>query len=325
LPVRYFHLVFTLPHELSRLALANRRVVYDLLFAAAQTVQEVAADPKHLGAQVGLMLVLHTWGQNLEHHPHVHGIAPAGGLSLDGSRWVACRERFFLPVKVLSRLFRGKFLAGLHRAHQRGELKLDDKLAPLAEAGAFARSLSPLYRKEWVVYVEPPVGGTSNDPEPVLKYLARYVYGVAIANQRLLALEKGQVTFAYKDYRRGRQRRTMTLDAFEFIRRFLQHVVPPRFVRIRCYGLLAPTRRRADLARCRALLAAPPAPATPPAVTLSTLPAAPNQPPRCRVCGIGELLIIDEQPRPTLWQLLARPLAPALRREPDPPTASDTS
>jgi hypothetical protein len=314
LPVPYFHLVFTLPHELSRLALANRRAVYGLLFQAAwQTLDEVSRNPRHLGAQVGAVMVLHTWGQNLEHHPHVHCVVPGGGLTSDSGRWIASSPRFFLPVQVLSRLFRGKFLAGLKRLHQAGQLKLDDKLAELVEGPAFQRWLEPLYVKEWVVFCQPPVR-PDQGPEAVLKYLARYVTGAAISDGRLLSHEAGRVVFRTKNYRQGRKRGTLSLPGVEFVRRFALHVLPRGLMRVRYYGLLANRRRDTLLPRCRELLAAggntwcaaklpsePPA-GEPPGTGQSD---AERQPRRCPSCGQGQLVLIDSQPRPSWRELLA--------------------
>jgi hypothetical protein len=258
LPVEYHHVVFTLPAELAGLVLANQRVVYGLLFRAVQdTLLEVAADPHWLGAQPGVLLVLHTWGQNLHYHPHVHGVVTGGGLSCDGAGrvaeepgWRACRPGFLLPVRVLSRVFRGKFLAGLRLAHESGELVWREKLTSLADASAFQRWLTPLYQKDWVVYAKPPFGG----PEQVLKYLARYTHRVAISNQRLLSLENGQVTFRYKDYAEANRAKTLTLTADEFLRRLVLHVLPRGFVKIRHYGLLANRRRALRLEQARRLL-----------------------------------------------------------------------
>ena len=253
----YFHVVFTLPHELAPLAWANKRVVYGLLFqAASQTLLEVAADKKHLGARIGLLAVLHTWGQTLEHHPHLHCVVPGGGLSPDGSRWIACREGFFLPVKVLSRVFRGKFLALLKQAHARDPLHFPPELRELADAQRLRQWLAPLSAKEWVVYAKAPFGG----PEQVLKYLARYTHRVAISNNRLVSLENGQVTFRYQDYAHGNQRRTLTVSAVEFLRRFLLHRLPKGFVRIRHFGLLSNRHRKKWLEHCRQLLGAAAAP-----------------------------------------------------------------
>lgn len=306
LPVEYFHLVFTLPHELSALVRANRRTLLDLLFrAAAETLLELAADGKRLGASVGFLSVLHTWGQNLEFHPHVHCVVTGGGPSRDGSRWIACRPGYLLPVQVLSRLFRGKFLAGLKRLYQTGQLRLD---ATLADERAWQAWLAPLYQKEWVVHAKPPFGG----PQQVLKYLARYTHRVAISNDRLVSLEDGRVTFRWKNYARGQQWQTMTLEAGEFLRRFIQHITPPGFVRIRYYGTWANADRKARLERCRQLLAVAGRPA-PDARELQPAPTdhpdRPGEPPRCQRCGLGCLWPVVEWPRPTLVQLLARPFS----------------
>ena len=253
LPVEYYHLVFTLPAPLSDIALYNKAVIYHLLFqSAAETLRTIAADPKHLGARIGATLVLHTWGSAMTHHPHVHGIVPGGGLSLDGQRWVACRPGFFLPVRVLSRVFRRLFLEKLDVAHRAGKLQFFGEHQGLAEANIFADWLQPLRQCEWVVYAKRPFAG----PEAVLAYLARYTHRVAIANSRLIALDERGVTFRWKDYRRkGRVRyKRMTLTVEEFIRRFLLHVLPAGLHRIRHYGLFANTTRRDNLARTRELL-----------------------------------------------------------------------
>lgn len=249
LPVPYFHVVFTLPEDLNALALINPRLIYTLLFdSASQTLLEIAADPKHLGARIGVLAVLHTWGQTLQLHPHLHCIVPGGGLSPDRQRWIGSRPRFFLPVSVLSRLFRGKFLAGLKAAHKTDELKLPESLE---KPGAFKALLDELYAKSWVVYSKPPFGS----PENVLGYLSRYTHRVAISNSRLVRLADGQVAFTYKDYSDGDKVKEMTLPVEEFLRRFLLHVLPERFVRIRYYGLLSTRTREEDLALCRQLLA----------------------------------------------------------------------
>jgi putative transposase/transposase-like zinc-binding protein len=260
MPVPYFHVVFTLPEELNVLALGNPEVIYDLLFrCASQTLLEVAADAKHLGARLGILAILHTWSQTLVLHPHLHCIVPGGGLSLDGERWVPASERFLLPVRVLAPVFRGKFLAGLKQLYQQGRLSLTGGAEELRDPWVFANLLDRLYRKFWWIYSKPPFGG----PEPVLKYLARYTHRVALANHRLVRLAADQVTFTYKDYSQGGRRREMTLPAEEFIRRFLLHILPHRFVRIRYYGLFAPRHRDRHLERCRALLgAASPSPAS---------------------------------------------------------------
>ena len=257
LDVSYFHVVFTLPHQLSTLALRNPKVVYQLLFqASAKTLLKVAADPKHLGAHIGFLSVLHTWGQNLLAHPHVHCVVPAGGLSSDGSRWVQARTTFFLPVKVLSRVFRGKFVAGLKRAFRAGQLVFPGCLEALASKEDFAAFLRTLFRQDWVVYAKPPFGG----PQHVLHYLARYTHRVAISNHRLLSLQDGQVIFRWKDYARGSKLRNMKVQAHEFLRRFLLHVLPKGFVRIRFFGFLANRRRGALLLQCQRFLAPRPDP-----------------------------------------------------------------
>lgn len=286
LPVGYAHVVFTLPHTLSWLALQNKRVVYDLLFrASAATLLEVARTPRHLGASIGFLSVLHTWGQTLLHHPHVHCVVPAGGLSPDETQWIHTRPTFFLPVKVMSRVFRGKFVAGLTDAYHAGALSFPGDLQRLAEASAFRAFLRTLYHQDWVVYAKPPFGG----PVHVLHYLARYTHRVAISNHRIVTVADGQVTFRWKDYRHGSQVRLMALSADEFLRRFCLHVLPKGFVRIRFYGFLAPRRRTEDLPRCRRVLdacprqalAAPSCDATPPA-----------SPPPCPQCG-GVMVIIE--------------------------------
>ena len=253
LPVEYYHLVFTLPAPISDLGFSNKSVIYTILFkAAAATVQTIAADPKHLGARIGLTLVLHTWGSAMTHHPHVHGIAPGGGLSIDGEQWIHCRSGFFLPVRVLSRLFRRLFLERLNQAYQAGELKFFGEHQPLTDAGAFLDWTKPLRKIEWVVYAKRPFAG----PQAVLAYLSRYTHRVAIANSRLLQFNEKGVTFKWKDYR-SKQRfrhKSMTLKTDEFIRRFLIHVLPGGFHRIRHYGLLANAGRRDNLKRARELL-----------------------------------------------------------------------
>jgi Putative transposase/Transposase zinc-binding domain len=244
LPVEYHHVVFTLPSQVNPIGLLNPTTVYNaLMSAAAQTIREVAANPKHLGAEVGLLLVLHTWGQSLSYHPHVHGIATGGGLTPDGG-WYSCRPGFFLPVRVLSRAFREKFLARMREAFAEG------KLAGFDNARAFEAWILLLQSKEWVVYSKPPFGG----PAQVLKYLSRYTHRVAIGNSRLVGLDAGRVTFTYKDYADASKTKHMTLDGVEFLRRWVQHVLPCGFVKIRHYGLLANAHRAAKLAACRRLL-----------------------------------------------------------------------
>jgi len=281
LPVPYFHLVFTLPQQLAPLALQNPKVVYHLLLrATAETLLQIAADPRHLGAQLGFLTVLHTWGQNLHPHPHVHCVVPGGGLSAQGSRWISCRKNFFLPVRVLSRLFRGKFLALLQAAYRKGQLRLHGALAGWAEPSQFARLSQQLKKSDWVVYSKPPFGG----PEQVLTYLSRYTHRVAISNSRLLSLRDGQVSFQWRDYRDG-QTKVMTLSAVEFLRRFLQHILPAGFVKIRHFGFLANRCRRNKLAQCRELL--------------SCIQDTPSVRPPCKakrvcpVCGVGILRIVE--------------------------------
>ena len=253
LPVDYYHVVFTLPAPIAKIAYYNKAVIYGLLFeVAAEVLRTIAADPKHLGAQIGATLVLHTWGSALTHHPHVHGIVPGGGLSPDGERWVACKPGFFLPVRVLSRLFRRRFLEELAKAHRAGQLQFFGEFTQLADATAFADWLAPMRKCEWVVYAKRPFAG----PAAVLAYLSRYTHRVAISNRRLVALDGRGVTFRWKDYRaKGRTRsKTMTLGADEFMRRFLLHVLPRGFHRIRHYGLIANAERRDNLEKARELL-----------------------------------------------------------------------
>ncbi len=251
LDVPYFHVVFTLPEGVGPLALQNKREVYGALFrAASETLSTIARDPKHLGAEIGFLMVLHTWGQNLHHHPHVHCVVPGGGLSPDGSRWIPCRDGFFLPVRVLSRLFRGKFLALLDDLRCKGKLTLCGRLALLQKPSAWDALLASLRETEWVVYSKPPFGGAKQ----VLKYLARYTHRVAISNQRIISIDDGKVRFRWKDYAHGCKQRVMELGAGEFIRRFLLHVIPRGFVRIRHYGFLANRLRSKKLALARKLL-----------------------------------------------------------------------
>ena len=240
LDTQYFHVVFTVPEEIAAIAYQNKEIVYGILFrTAAETLRTIAADPRHLGAEIGFFAVLHTWGQNLLHHPHLHCVVTGGGLSPDGSRWIACRAGFFLPVKVLSRLFRRLFVEALEKAFDAGELRFFAALDPLRERDAFRRHLAPVRRAEWVVYAKPPFAG----PDQVLDYVGRYTHRVALSNDRLLDIEDGKVRFRWKDYRQGSRQKTMTLDADEFIRRFLLHVLPDRFQRIRYYGLLGNRHR----------------------------------------------------------------------------------
>jgi putative transposase/transposase-like zinc-binding protein len=287
LPVPYFHVVFTLPQHIARLALQNAKQIYTILFrAASETMLTTAADPRHLGASIGFLAVLHTWGQNLHLHPHLHCVVPGGGISPDGSRWIACRKSFFLPVRVLSRLFRKKFLKSLRSAFCKGALRLFGELASLKQPTAFRALCHQAARIEWVVYAKPPFGG----PERVLKYLARYTHRVAISNHRLQSLEDGRVSFAAKDYADHGRTKTLTLDTVEFIRRFLLHVLPSGFVRIRQFGFLTNRIRKQKLALCRVLLGA-----RQPALLDS--PAGPDahiqEPPRCPICKLGRLILTE--------------------------------
>jgi hypothetical protein len=290
LPVGYFHLVFTLPAPIADIAYQNKRVIYDLLFkAAAETTLTIAADPKHLGARIGITAVLHSWGSAMTHHPHIHMIVPGGGLSADGSRWIACRPRFFLPVRVLSRLFRRLFLEMLIAAHADDRLQFFSDRAGLADRAAFAAFLKPLRRAEWITYAKEPFAG----PKAVLAYLSRYTHRVAISNRRLISADTNGVTFKFKDYRiEGPDRyKTMTLATHEFIRRFLMHVLPKGFHRIRHYGLFANGNRAAKVARARDLLAVA-APRQPDAKT----EGSPDEPRilahPCPCCG-GRMIIIE--------------------------------
>jgi hypothetical protein len=291
LPVPYYHGVFTLPAAIADIAYQNKAVIYDLLFkASAETLIAIAADPKHLGARVGVLSVLHTWGSALTHHPHVHMIVPGGGISLDGTKWVASRPGFFLPVRVLSRLFRRLLLEKLVAAHDAGRLQFFGDHAPLANAQAFAAYLQPLRKVEWVVYSKRPFGG----PKEVLRYLARYTHRVAISNRRLIACDNNGVTFKWKDYRlEGPERyKAMTLATHEFIRRFLIHVLPSGFHRIRHYGLFASGKRADNIARARQLLAVPilPIEAIKAASADANEPQTPKHP--CPCCG-GRMIIIE--------------------------------
>ncbi len=257
LPVEYFHVVFTVPQEIAAIAYQNKTVVYDILFrATAETLRTIAADPKHLGAEIGFIAVLHTWGQTLMHHPHLHCVVPGGGVSPDGQRWVACRPGFFLPVRVLSALFRRLFLTQLRQAFDGKELHFFNALAPLQDPAAFAKYLAPVADADWVVYAKKPFGG----PQQVLEYLGRYTHRVAISNNRLVEFADGQVAFQWKDYRQESKLKVMRLDVQEFTRRFLLHVLPSGLQRIRHYGLLANCHREVKLEQCRRLLQAPPPP-----------------------------------------------------------------
>ena len=293
----YFHVVFTLPAEIAAVALQNRLELYSLLFrTAARTLREIAADPRHLGAEIGFLAVLHTWGSSLSYHPHLHCVVPGGGLAPSGERWVACRPGFFLPVRVLSRRFRTLFLDELGESFRKGRLRLGGELADLSDQDAFARYLRPLRRREWVVYAKAPFDG----PARVLDYLGRYTHRVAISNERLVSLDGGRVRFRWKDYREPQRLKTMTLPAEEFIRRFLLHLVPPGFHRIRHFGFLANCHRRRKLQLCRRLLCMPrPQPQPQPpgdyrdrheALTGESLR-------RCPACGRGEMVAVERVPR----------------------------
>jgi hypothetical protein len=298
LDVPYVHVVFTLPHLLSPLSLQNPRLLYNVLFrTVVQTLQDIAGDPKHLGAEIGGLAVLHTWGQPLHHHPHLHCVLPAGGLAPDRTRWLPCRPHFFLPVKVLSRRFRRLFLDALEHAARRGALTLSGRCQDLAAPQPWQHFLGTLRRTEWVVYAKEPL----RTPQHVLQYLARSTHRVAISNQRLVALEQGKVTFRWKDYKQGNAIRLLTLDAVEFIRRFLLHVLPRGFQRIRHFGFLANRVRQATLAVCRALL--PPPAGVPPAMPLEAeAPQVQDDPGLvCPACQCGRMYWVETlhpQPAP---------------------------
>ncbi len=303
LPAPYFHVVFTLPAPLAEIAFQNKSVVYAILFrTAAETLRRIAADPKHLGAEIGLVAVLHTWGQNLHHHPHVHCVVPGGGLSPDGARWIGCRPGFFLPVRVLSQLFRRLFLKALRAAFEAGELGFFGKLADLARSAAFSDRLRALRRVEWVVYAKRPFGG----PAQVLAYLGRYTHRVAIANSRIVEMTDTDVAFRWKDYRHGGKTKVMTLAAQEFIRRFLLHTLPDGFHRIRHFGFLANGHRAAKLALCRKLLDASVSISAPePTNTSADSTAEPPAWSRCPCCG-GALVVVSilsatPSGRPAFW------------------------
>lgn len=292
----YFHVVFTVPDKIAAIAYQNKEVVYNILFqATAETLRTIAADPKHLGAEIGFFAVLHTWGSALMHHPHLHCVVPGGGLSPDGARWIPCRPGFFLPVRVLSRLFRRLFLERLQSAFDAGKLKFFTTLEKLQDRREFLRYLKPLSKSEWVVYAKPPFAG----PEKVLDYVGRYTHRVAISNNRLLDIEDGQVRFGYKDYRDHSQQKTMTLSAEEFIRRFLLHVLPRGFHRIRYFGFLGNSHRQEKLAQCRQLLGmAPPAVPSEPTVVqdyrdrYETLTGKSLR--QCPFCHRGQMVIVGE-------------------------------
>lgn len=292
LPVGYFHVVFTLPRQVAALALQNARRIYSILFqSVAETLLTIAADPQHLGAAIGFLAVLHSWGQNLHLHPHIHCVVPGGGVSSDNSRWIACRKSFFLPVKVLSSLFRKRFLIHLRKAFQRGKLQFHGELTPLARPDAFETLCEQAGKIKWVVYAKPPFGG----PEQVLKYLARYTHRVAISNRRLLSLVEGRVSFEWKDYADGSRTKTMTLEAVEFVRRFLLHVLPSGFVHIRHFGFLANRYRKEKLALCRTLLAVSQATTTAIAPSFASPETTTVEPlwQLCPVCKTGRMIVIQ--------------------------------
>jgi hypothetical protein len=303
LPVPYFHVVFTVPAPAAEIAFHNKAVVYAILFrAAAEALRDVAGDPRYLGAETGAIAVLHTWGQALHHHPHLHCIVPGGGIAPDRTRWLACPPGFFLPVRVLSRRFRDVFVRQLRAAFARGDLRFPGALAALADAAAFAAHLDAAARIDWVVFAKPPFAG----PEQVLGYLGRYTHRVAIANSRLVGLADGQVSFSWKDYRQEGKTKTMTLPAEEFIRRFLQHTVPDGFHRIRHIGFLANSHRSEKLALCRKLLAVPPPEPVPPRrwqdrlrdLTGEDIDACPCCGGRMLTCGV---IPPQPPPRPPVW------------------------
>ena len=314
LPVPYFHVVFTLPAELASLALQNQREIYGALFAAtAATLRTIAADPKHLGADIGFIAVLHTWGQTLLHHPHIHCVIPGGGLAPDAASWISCRDDFFLPVRVLSQLFRGKMLAALKQRFAADQLQFHGALAELADPARFRALCQQLRAKQWVVYAKPPFGG----PEQVLKYLARYTHRVAIANSRITAADADSVSFRYRDYARGRRHRMMKLDAVEFLRRFLLHVLPDRFVRIRHYGFLANRARKEKLPLCRRLIARASGTDMITAPALEACLEAPvDYGERCPACHHGTMRRIEEFRSQPTWEYL-----PLRRGPPDRMTA----
>ena len=299
LPTPYVHVVFTLPPQLAVLALQNKKLIYDLLLrASAETLLEVARNPKHLGAQIGFFSVLHTWNQKLQLHPHVHCVVPSGGISLDHTRWIRSHPRFFLPIRVLRRVFRGKFVDGLNSAFRQGQLHLSGNLRLLAQPKIFAAWLRPLFRKNWVVYCKPPFGG----PEYVLHYLGRYTHRVAISNHRLLSFTEGQVTFRWRDSAHNNEQKLMTLSLDEFLRRFLLHLLPKGFVRIRNFGFLANRHRAKLLPLCFATLDAVPTPKEP--ETPTAQPLGPGG--LCPKCG-GPM-VVRERLTPAQIQLRSPPL-----------------
>jgi hypothetical protein len=304
LPVPYFHIVFTLPHEFSALILQNKRLLYDLLFrTSAATLLEAARDTRYFGAEIGFLGVLHSWGQNLEHHAHIHYIVPAGGLSLDGSRWIDSSPRFFLPVKALSKIFRDTFCDQLRELFQHDRLQFHGSVQQLASPEAFSHFLSQLSQKDWVVYAKPPFGGA----DQVLNYLARYTHRVAISNHRLVAFENQRVSFRWRDYAHGGKQKVMTVPAEEFLRRYLLHVLPKGLVRIRHFGLFANRCRAASLERCRSLLGSEP--------RLDPSVPEDSQPP-CPVCSGPMMMVQRITPQDLRYALI-----PVL----EPPRALDSS
>lgn len=298
LDTQYFHVVFTVPQEIASIACQNKAAVYDILFrAAAETLRTIAADPAHLGAEIGFFGVLHTWGSNMLFHPHIHFVVPGGGISRDGTRWISCRPGFFLPVRVLSRLFRRLFLQYLVNAYRAGRLTFFSSLQHLSDSASFLRYLAPLRTTEWIVYAKPPFAG----PQQVLDYVGRYTHCIAISNNRLLSIDDGKVCFRWKDYRNHNRVRTMTLTAEEFIRRFLLHVLPEGFQRIRYYGFLCNRYREHKLARCRVLLG------------MATQPSSLGEPSNdyrdryealtgaslkeCPACHHGHMIVVDVVPK----------------------------
>ena len=287
LPTRYVHVVFTLPSQLASLALQNKKVIYGLLLrASAETLLEVARDPRHLGAEIGFFSVLHTWNQKLGLHPHVHCVIPAGGLSLDHTRWVHSQNRFFLPLKVLSRVFRGKFVGGLKKAFQNGQLSFHGNLTPLTQSSAFAAWLRLLFRRDWVVYAKRPLGG----PEYVLHYLGRYTHRVAISNHRLISFADGKVTFRWRDSAHHNEQKLLTVSLDEFLRRFLSHLLPKGFLRIRNFGFLANRRRATLLPLCFQLLGAAREPEAEPDVSSAS---DSHELWRCPECG-GPMVVVEK-------------------------------
>jgi hypothetical protein len=301
LPVEYFHLVFTIPEEFDLIALQNKKTVYGILFrAAADTLCQAAKNPKHLGAEIGFFGLLHTWGQTICHHPHVHFVIPGGGLSADKTKWISAPKGFFLPVEILKIVFRGKFIDFLKRAYGRGELVFHNAVERLANPKAFEAHLDKASKHEWYVHVKPPFGG----PEQVLKYLARYTHRVAISNQRLVSMEDGKVTFRWKDYADHNRVKLMTLSVFEFIRRFLLHVLPRGFNRIRYYGFLSPRKRQASLDLCRDLLTEPEdSPSYQDCQIENHSTPEEDKRKRCPICKEGFMVVIEELDPDPHWRI----------------------